>query len=179
MKAFSLWQPWASLWIAPEAKIHETRSWSTKYRGWLAVHAAKRKPEAFFGEAWTEASAIIPATPGLPCGGIIGLVDLIECVGTFSPGPASDRDRLFGNWTPGRYAWRRAPVLYRLARPVPCRGFQGIWNLDPSMLPTKLAVVAFSGTRRSVADAAGDAGSMDFVGMDASLPQALAAFVGE
>jgi 60 kDa SS-A/Ro ribonucleoprotein len=45
-------------------------------------------------------------------------------------------------------------------------------------LPTKLAVVAFSGTNRSVADGA-DPGSMDFVGLDASLPQALAAFVGE
>jgi 60 kDa SS-A/Ro ribonucleoprotein len=42
-------------------------------------------------------------------------------------------------------------------------------------IPAKLAVVAFTGTNRSIADG-GDPGSMDFVGMDAALPQALAAF---
>ena len=41
MKALSLWQPWASA-IACGSKTVETRSWSTKYRGPLAIHAAKR-----------------------------------------------------------------------------------------------------------------------------------------
>lgn len=45
-------------------------------------------------------------------------------------------------------------------------------------IPAKLAVVAFTSTARSVADNT-DPGSMDFVGMDSSLPQALASFVGE
>lgn len=45
-------------------------------------------------------------------------------------------------------------------------------------IPAKLAVVAFTATGNSIADK-DDAGSMDFVGMDASLPQALAAFVNE
>ena len=45
-------------------------------------------------------------------------------------------------------------------------------------IAAKLAVVAFTGTQRSVADSA-DPGSMDFIGMDASLPQALAAFATE
>lgn len=40
MKAISLWQPWASL-IAHGVKTIETRSWSTPYRGPLAIHAAK------------------------------------------------------------------------------------------------------------------------------------------
>lgn len=46
-------------------------------------------------------------------------------------------------------------------------------------LPTRLAVVAFTATERSIANSAGDPGSMDFVGMDASLPAALRAFVSE
>lgn len=41
MKALTLWQPWASL-IAVGDKTIETRSWSTKYRGPLAIHAAAR-----------------------------------------------------------------------------------------------------------------------------------------
>lgn len=40
MKILSLWEPWASL-MAIGAKKIETRSWSTDYRGWLAIHAAK------------------------------------------------------------------------------------------------------------------------------------------
>lgn len=39
IKALTLWQPWASL-IAVGAKHVETRSWSTTYRGKLAIHAA-------------------------------------------------------------------------------------------------------------------------------------------
>lgn len=45
-------------------------------------------------------------------------------------------------------------------------------------IPAKLAVVNFVSHGHSIADPT-DAGSMDFVGMDASLPQALAAFVTE
>lgn len=41
MKAITVRQPWASL-IAAGVKTIETRSWSTKYRGPLAVHAGAR-----------------------------------------------------------------------------------------------------------------------------------------
>lgn len=44
MKALTLTQPWAQL-VAIEAKKIETRSWSTSYRGPLAIHAAKRFPK--------------------------------------------------------------------------------------------------------------------------------------
>ncbi len=40
MKALTLWQPWASA-VAVGAKRIETRSWSTEYRGPLAIHAAQ------------------------------------------------------------------------------------------------------------------------------------------
>lgn len=39
----SLWQPWATL-VALGVKSIETRSWSTKYRGPIAIHAAARRP---------------------------------------------------------------------------------------------------------------------------------------
>lgn len=41
-KMLTLWQPWASL-IAVGEKWIETRSWSTPYRGALAIHAASRE----------------------------------------------------------------------------------------------------------------------------------------
>jgi hypothetical protein len=40
IRVLSLWQPWATL-IAIGAKRFETRSWSTAYRGPIAIHAAK------------------------------------------------------------------------------------------------------------------------------------------
>jgi hypothetical protein len=43
VKALTLHQPWATL-IAHGVKRIETRSWSTSYRGALAIHAAKRRP---------------------------------------------------------------------------------------------------------------------------------------
>lgn len=43
MKALTIWQPWASL-IACGAKQFETRSWATKYRGAIAIHAAMKDP---------------------------------------------------------------------------------------------------------------------------------------
>jgi hypothetical protein len=43
MKSITLWQPWASL-FAIGVKGPETRSWSTRYRGPLAIHAAMRDP---------------------------------------------------------------------------------------------------------------------------------------
>jgi hypothetical protein len=45
MKALTLTQPWASL-VAIGAKRIETRSWSTKYRGPIAIHAAKDMPRS-------------------------------------------------------------------------------------------------------------------------------------
>lgn len=39
LKALTLTQPWASL-VAIGAKEIETRSWTTRHRGWLAIHAA-------------------------------------------------------------------------------------------------------------------------------------------
>lgn len=52
MKALTIWQPWASL-IATGEKVYETRSWPTKYRGPIAIHAAMKDP------------AKVPITPGL------------------------------------------------------------------------------------------------------------------
>lgn len=42
MKAVTLYQPWATL-VAIGAKKIETRSWFTRYRGPLAIHAGKDK----------------------------------------------------------------------------------------------------------------------------------------
>ena len=85
MKAISLWQPWASLWLTP-AKVHETRHWPTSHRGWLLVHAAKRTIDDYegddaldqicdriFGAGWSST---------LPRGALLGIVNVVDCVRT-------------------------------------------------------------------------------------------------
>jgi activating signal cointegrator 1 len=54
----TLWQPWASLCVIINPatglpyKTIETRGWSTKYRGPLAIHAASRPPCSYRTDTW-------------------------------------------------------------------------------------------------------------------------------
>jgi hypothetical protein len=86
LKALTLWQPWASL-IALGVKTIETRSWPTKYRGPLAIHAAVRLPKVAewrIGEWWTdEGPSIHRAGRELAD----GMVDYSEVDGTYYPLP--------------------------------------------------------------------------------------------
>jgi activating signal cointegrator 1 len=131
MRAISLWQPWASLWLT-DSKWHETRHWHTSYRGLLYVHAAKRPiresdltPELrqvcedeFGGHFWKD----------LPFGHVIGMVNLIECSLTETVG-TTDIDKVCGDWTRGRYAWLRAPQPVHIG-PWPYKGRQGFFQIN-------------------------------------------------
>lgn len=130
MKAISLWQPWASLWCSP-AKIHETRSWPTDYRGWLAVHAAKKvvKVDGDLAE-------IVDRHCGrmLPYGAFVGIVYLDHCLPTelvireyLRLGKPQD-DLVCGDFAPGRWAWRRGHFR-QFQAPVPWRGRQGLFTV--------------------------------------------------
>ena len=105
MKALTLTQPWATL-VAIGAKRIETRSWPTKYRGPLAIHAAKGFPKwakanvlydwDFFGALRPELSehyqrnnvSIVPCAAGyealrsLPLGSVIATCRLANCLPT-------------------------------------------------------------------------------------------------
>lgn len=134
MKAISLWQPWATL-IALGVKRFETRSWSTNYRGPLAIHAAKRKADR------TELNRTIvdvlvsngiTGTGQLPYGCIVCMVDLVDILYSDEAPKSSffgERERYFGDYSPGRFAWRLANV--RLVDNIPARGSQGFWEWTP------------------------------------------------
>jgi len=183
MKAITLWQPWASL-IACGAKKYETRSWSTSYRGPIAIHAAAVTPsttlrhifplgawsyhpdysakcafmkdvyQAIFPEkvAQGEGFEYLDKMDSLPRGAIIATAELVEC---WEIQPSNGRgvnykdvfihkrdlqgldgftwiegnERLFGDWTPGRYAWELQNVVM-LPEPIPAKGAQGLWNWE-------------------------------------------------
>jgi activating signal cointegrator 1 len=141
VKALSLTQPWASL-VAIGAKTYETMSWSTTYRGPLAIAAALKFPrdcqelvvltQPFVSTLGT-AGLDVPALKAL-CGHIIAVVDVVDCVRvqgylprSLELTPPGEHEESFGDYTAGRYAWALAN-LRRLPRPVPAKGALGIWT---------------------------------------------------
>lgn len=144
IKALTLWQPWASL-IAHHAKQYETRSWSTRYRGWLAIHAAKRKPEGFAAAANVLAEVGYTQWSQLPTGCVVAIARLVDVIPTedraFVEG-LSDAERAFGDFSPGRYAWQFADVR-RLEEPIAATGRQGLWDWEvPAHLHAMLGIQA-------------------------------------
>jgi len=94
IKAITIVEPWASL-IACGAKKIETRSWSTQYRGPIAIHAGKH----FFSPWASELPDNFPKLPAsilwpedndmgaladnwneLPRGNVIAIADLVDCL---------------------------------------------------------------------------------------------------
>lgn len=142
MKAITIWQPWASL-VAIGAKKIETRSWATKYRGLLAIHAAAKTPGNCIVACHHEPFATVLKNAGffkgdtvyLPCGVVIATCNLVDCV-PITPefvATLSEQERTFGNYTPGRYAWILADVR-RLDKPIPMNGRQRLWELDERII---------------------------------------------
>ena len=149
MKTITLWNPHASLVALNEKKI-ETRSWKTDYRGPLAIHAAKRTMDKI---AWEEPfysalshlwSALNPGGLNYHPGCIIATCTLVGCylitvqdtnlkIANADAGDhyivIKGNEYLFGDYTPGRYAWVLSDVK-RLSVPIPAKGFQRLWNWD-------------------------------------------------
>jgi hypothetical protein len=76
MKALSVKQPWA--WaILQGGKDVENRTWPTSYRGPLLIHAARVDSPGGWGYL-DHLGLTLPVDP--PTGGIIGVVDVVDCV---------------------------------------------------------------------------------------------------
>ncbi len=127
MKALSLWQPWASAMALGFKKI-ETRSWSTKYRGPLLIHAAKKViqwPNVHI-QAMFEDIAFQP--DDLPLGQIICRVNLIDCKRILIHNrPYEEMERALGDYTPGRYMWTTNNL--QIFPSFPFRGKQGLFDV--------------------------------------------------
>lgn len=132
MKTISLWQPWAHAMVTGIKKI-ETRSWSTKYRGPLLIHAAKTFPTVARNFAMTErALNRIPAR--LPFGAIIGIVNLVDVKRAEDiVQEISAIERLYGDYSFGRYAWI-TESFRAFENPIPYIGRQGFFNVPDDLI---------------------------------------------
>jgi hypothetical protein len=131
MKALSLWQPWASLVIVG-AKQYETRSWKTSYRGTLVIHAALKWDAELETHAFHFKAHLGAPLDAMPRGVALGTVELVEIITTedalFKEG-IDARERQFGDYSSGRWAWRLAnPIAF--PEPILCAGHQRLWEVE-------------------------------------------------
>lgn len=105
MKALSLKQPWAGM-IARGQKTIETRTWSTSYRGPLAIHASQ------------------------PDGCIVATAFLTDCRPMVFSDILAARLHAFEE---GRFAWDLSGI--RAVSPgIPMRGRLRLWDVPPAVL---------------------------------------------
>lgn len=121
MKALSIRQPWA--WAILEAgKDIENRDWFTRFRGTIAVHAAKGLTKDEHTWASMEIEDICglrpPAFPMLKTRGfIVGTVEIVGCV-----------SRSNSPWFFGDYGFvLRNPQ--KLKTPIYCKGALSFWEV--------------------------------------------------
>lgn len=107
IKALSIRQPWCHH-ILNDGKDVENRSWPTRYRGRVLLHAGKM-------------TEYLPAAlADVPRGGIVGMAEITDCV------TAMD-----SKWFFGKYGFvLKNPVALPL---IPCRGALGFFT--PELLP--------------------------------------------
>ena len=154
MYALTLWQPWATL-IAERVKVFETRSWKPPKNligQRIAIHAAKKNPtreeidnyppsirremEKLYGFTnWWEIipyGAIIATTTITGFFYVQEVVDVLVRVKglrtdeTHNGTPGCLDIDMFGDYSPGRYAWRLSDVS-KETEPIPAKGKLGLW----------------------------------------------------
>jgi hypothetical protein len=145
MKAITIIQPWATL-IALGEKRFETRSWATKHRGLLAIHAGKKvDKEACLREP---IRSVLDkhgySADNLPTGAIVATSNLRNCFSvhidhsgdvvllTSNESPVfwmgnDTNEQKFGWYEEGRFAWELADIN-PIGLPILAKGQQGLWN---------------------------------------------------
>jgi hypothetical protein len=133
-------------------KRFETRCWSTDYRGELAIHAAARLPPRWLG-ASSQGTAfrdeladvfntrrdrddrsgrhVDDAVRVLPYGAVLCIARLIAVhpIDSALRDDLPPRERIFGNYDDGRYAWS-LNVIEVFKAPIPAKGNRMLWNWD-------------------------------------------------
>jgi hypothetical protein len=152
MKAITIIQPWATLAAIGE-KGFETRSWPTKRRGDIAIHAGKKvdREACEVPEIKAALSRHGYTADNLPTGAVVAIAHLLECwkwdskdrvllrhkpiieyetVGKVENSlEISEKEKAFGWFGHGRYAWQLDNVRM-LPDPKPAKGQQGLWNWE-------------------------------------------------
>jgi len=128
MKALTIQQAWA--WaIHARHKCVENRTWSTSYRGALAIHAGKGTSWLSDSRKWMwhELGIIVP-DGDLIFGAVLGVAQLVDVV-------KYDRCKELQTdpWASGPWCWRLEDYK-PLREPVVYRGAQGLFEIPDELL---------------------------------------------
>ena len=132
MKALTIKEPWASL-IIEEYKKYEFRSWKTKYRGKILIHAGGSVEKDIINRF---SDYDININPGY----IIGHATIVDCIlvdEEFNKKLRNIDPVVYGrsNHTE-TYAWNLENVV-KYENPIPCKGKLGLWNYCEENLEKK------------------------------------------
>ncbi len=132
MKAISLLQPWATL-VVMGIKTIETRSWGTKHRGPILIHASLGKSGGIFA-CEPAFKKYIADFKKLPFGAIVGQATITDVIRVEHLGMTDEsinrltlEEKAFGDYSEGRYAWIMEDHL-QFDNPIPARGTLSIWE---------------------------------------------------
>lgn len=129
MKALTVRQPHAAA-IVRGLKRYETRSWPTLHRGALVIHASGRLDTPAcddLDEIGDWAKLGVAGRRELPLQVVLGVVEVEDCIRTEEV-PA--KERVWGNFAPGRWAWVLAHPRPIAGKPPRAVGQMGLWNWD-------------------------------------------------
>lgn len=135
MKAITIRQPYAQL-IVRGLKRYETRSFATKFRGALAIHAGKTPVENALQTMDEKTVQRLRFELGkledLPLGAVIGAVFVEDCIQIDADfrSKLSAEELSVGDFADGRFAWMLSEIPLELSDPIPCAGQQGFWEFS-------------------------------------------------
>ena len=124
MKALTIKQPWASL-IVNGIKEYEFRSWKTKYRGKIYIHAGLSTNKSYL--KYYEKYNLEYLN-----GAIIGEAEITDCIlieEKFSKELNNKNSLVYGNNHNGEYAWKLINVK-KYDEPIYIKGKLGLWNYE-------------------------------------------------
>jgi ASCH domain. len=126
MKVLTIKQPWATL-IMQGDKRFEFRSWQTKYRGDLLIHAGKGIDK----EAMKRLAKYIPKD--MPSGKILGKVTLVDCIkydDDFKGKCLKENKDVYSKSTfIEKFAWQLENVEV-FDEPIEAKGKLSLWEYD-------------------------------------------------
>jgi len=127
MKALSLTQPMA--WAIFHGKDVENRTWPTKFRGRVYIHASKGFNCLHYNLIALSGLAVLlneplPEPEDYVHGAILGEVDIVDCKYRFP----DEVDSLYSPWAMrGQYGFSlENAVEYKV--PIPCKGMLGFFS---------------------------------------------------
>ena len=122
MKCLTIKQPWAGL-IVNGYKKYEFRSWKTKHRGKILIHAGMSLEKEY-------ASKFKEYNLEYIKGAIIGEAEIVDCIladKNFDDDLKKENNLVYGNDHIGSYAWKLENIK-KYKEPIYVKGKLSLWE---------------------------------------------------